>query len=74
MKRPLPTVLPRMAFLLGGLSSKGLIRLTPEDHKVTSEERIDLGERIRDLIQALDGAVSLIDEQKGELQRLTPTP
>lgn len=59
--------------LLGGLSSQALIRLTVEGGKVTGEERIDMQRRIRDVIQARDGAVLLLsDGDDGELLRLTP--
>ena len=38
------------------------------------EERIDLQRRIRDVIQAPDGAILLIvDDQNGDLLRLAPT-
>jgi glucose/arabinose dehydrogenase len=60
--------------VLGGLSAKGLIRLTIESGRATSEERLDLQRRIRDVIEAPDGAVLVItDEQAGALLRLTPT-
>jgi glucose/arabinose dehydrogenase len=40
---------------------------------LTAEERIDLQRRIRDVIQAPDGALLVITEdEKGELLRLTP--
>ena len=59
--------------VVGGLSSKALVRLTLDGTKVTAEERIDMQRRIRDLIQAPDGAVLVItDDPKGELLRLTP--
>ena len=59
--------------LLGGLSSEALIRLTLDRGKVTGEERIDMERRIRDVIQAPDGAVLLLsDGDDGELLRLTP--
>lgn len=59
--------------LMGGLSSNALIRLTIEGRKVTGEERIATARRIRDVIQAADGAVLLLtDGEKGELLRLTP--
>jgi glucose/arabinose dehydrogenase len=58
--------------LLGGLTAKALIRLTLEGDRVTGEERIDLGKRIRDVTQAPDGAVLLlVDGDQGELLRLT---
>jgi glucose/arabinose dehydrogenase len=63
----------RGSLVVGGLSSKGLIRLTLEGTKVAAEERLDLQKRIRDVIQAPDGALLVItDDQKGELLRLTP--
>jgi glucose/arabinose dehydrogenase len=59
--------------LLGGLSSMALIRLTLSGERVKSEERIFLQRRIRDVIQAPDGAVLLLtDGMNGELLRLTP--
>lgn len=60
--------------LLGGLSSRALIRLavSPEG-KVTDEERIDMKMRVRDVIEAPDGAVLILsDGGNGELLRLTP--
>ena len=58
---------------MGGLSSNALIRLTIDGRKVTDEERIDMARRIRDVMQARDGAVLLLtDGEKGELLRLTP--
>lgn len=61
--------------LLGGLSSETLLRLTLEGDKVDAEERIGVQRRIRDVIQAPDGAVLLLsDGKKGELLRLTPAP
>jgi glucose/arabinose dehydrogenase len=63
----------RGSLLLGGLSSKALIRLTLDGVKVAAEERIDMQKRIRDIIQAPDGAVlAITDEQQGELLRVTP--
>ena len=61
------------SLVVGGLSSKAVIRLTIEGGKVTAEERIDMQRRIRDVIQARDGALLVItDDPKGELLRLTP--
>jgi glucose/arabinose dehydrogenase len=63
----------RGSLVLGGLSSKALIRLTIDGGQVTAEERIDMLRRIRDVIQASDGALLVItDDQNGELLRLTP--
>lgn len=59
--------------LMGGMSSQALIRLALNGNKVTAVERIDMGKRIRDVIQAPDGAVLLlVDGKDGELLRLTP--
>jgi aldose sugar dehydrogenase len=59
--------------LLGGLSSKALLRLTVDRDRVTGEERIAMGRRIRDDTQAPDGSVLLLsDGDNGELLRLTP--
>jgi glucose/arabinose dehydrogenase len=42
---------------------------------VTGEERIDMQRRIRDVIQARDGALLVItDDRSGELLRVTPAP
>ena len=59
--------------LMGGLSSRALIRLTLTGGRVSGVETISLGRRIRDVIEAPDGAVLLlVDGPKGELLRLAP--
>jgi glucose/arabinose dehydrogenase len=59
--------------LVGGLVSAGLVRLELDGDKVTSEERIDLDARVRDVTQGPDGAVYVVtDESDGKLLRLTP--
>lgn len=59
--------------IVGGLSSQAVIRLTLDGAKVVGEERIDMQRRIRDVIQARDGALLVITDHKdGELLRLTP--
>jgi glucose/arabinose dehydrogenase len=61
------------SLLLGGLSSTALIRLPLDGSRVSGEERIDMQRRIRDVIQARDGAPLVIaDDKNGELLRLTP--
>ena len=61
--------------VFGSLATKALIRLTLDGTSVRAEERIDMQHRIRDLIQARDGAVLVItDEPKGALLRVTPSP
>jgi glucose/arabinose dehydrogenase len=58
--------------LIGGLSSAAIIRLTLEGESVTAEERIPMGARIRDVVQAPDGSVyALTDENDGKILRLT---
>ena len=59
--------------LVGGLSSQAVIRLALDGSKVVSEHRIEMKRRIRDVIQAPDGALVVITDHKdGELLRLTP--
>jgi glucose/arabinose dehydrogenase len=59
--------------ILGGLSSKALIRLTLDGQTVKSEQRIDMQRRIRDVLQLGDGTLLVItDDAKGELLKLTP--
>ncbi|HEX7330441.1 MAG TPA: PQQ-dependent sugar dehydrogenase [Pyrinomonadaceae bacterium] len=64
----------RGSLLAGGLSSKALVRLTLNaGGTIDIEERIDMKRRIRDLIQAPDGAILVIvDDKSGDLLRLTP--
>ena len=60
--------------VLGGLSSKALIRLTVDGTDIRSEERIDMQRRVRDVIQDADGSLLVItDDKNGELLRLTPS-
>lgn len=59
--------------LLGSFNSEALVRLTVDGNNVSSEERIWLQRRIRDVIQAPDGSVWLLTDYKdGELLRLSP--
>jgi aldose sugar dehydrogenase len=63
----------RGSVLLGGLSSQALVRLTFDEARVANEERINMGRRIRDVIQAPDGAILVIvDDRSGDLLRVTP--
>jgi glucose/arabinose dehydrogenase len=58
--------------LIAGLSEQAIVRLTLDGEKVTAEERIPLGTRIRDVRQAPDGSVyALTDEGNGKVLRLT---
>jgi aldose sugar dehydrogenase len=59
--------------LIGGLVSEGLVRLTLDGDRVTSEERIDIHVRVRDVTQGPDGALYVVtDEGDGKLLRVTP--
>lgn len=61
--------------LVGSLKFGLLVRLELEGEKVTHEERIEIGQRIRDVRQGPDGAVYLLtDQSDGELLRLTAIP
>ena len=58
--------------LMAGLSSQAIVRLTLDGETVTAEERISLGARMRDVVQAPDGSVyALTDEDEGKILRLT---
>ncbi len=63
----------RGSLVAGGLSSKALIRLSLSGSTVAGEERIDMQRRIRDVIEARDGALLVTtDEKNGALLRVTP--
>lgn len=63
----------RGSLLAGALVGQGVVRLTLEGERVTGEERIRLGARIRDVKIGPDGAVyALTDEGNGKLLRLSP--
>jgi glucose/arabinose dehydrogenase len=58
--------------LIAGLSSQAIVRLTLDGERVTAEERIPMGARIRDVVQGPDGALyALTDEENGRILRLT---
>ena len=60
--------------LTGGLSSMAIIRLTLDGNTVKNEERLNMGRRIRDVLQGSDGAIlAITDDKNGELLRLTPS-
>ena len=61
------------SILMGGLSSQALLRVAVDGERVTDEERLPLGVRIRDVAEGPDGAVYLFtDESAGKILRLTP--
>ena len=58
---------------LGGLASMSLWRLVLDGGTVTHQERIAVGERVRDVIEAPDGAILILtDGPAGGLWRITP--
>jgi aldose sugar dehydrogenase len=62
-------------FLIGGLSSRALVRLAVKGDRVTGEERLltSLDARIREVVQGPEGAVYLLtDDSDGKLLKLVP--
>ena len=61
---------------IGALSGKALIRVTLNGDKATAADQWDMGTRIRDVAQAPDGAIWLLEDggkgAGGRLMRLTP--
>lgn len=59
--------------LVGSLKFGQLVRLELKGESVVHEERIMIGQRIRDVRQGLDGAIYLLTDQKnGQILRITP--
>lgn len=59
--------------LVGSLKFGQLVRLELDGDKVSHEERIMIGQRIRDVEQGPDGAIYLLtDSSDGQILRLTP--
>lgn len=62
--------------LIGGLSSKALVRVSFDGDKATEAGRHDMGARIREVEQGPDGAVWLLEDgadgSQGRLLKLTP--
>ncbi len=62
--------------LMGGLSSKGLVRVEFNGTNAREAERFDLGARIREVEQGPDGALWVLEDGKrgsnGRLLKLTP--
>ena len=59
---------------VGALAAKQLVRLEiGDDGRVLAEERISVGERVRDVREGPDGAIYLLtDEDNGRLLRVAP--
>ena len=63
----------RGSLLAGGLVARGVVRLSLDGDRITGEERIGLGARVRDVRQAPDGSVYVLtDAPNGKVLRLTP--
>ncbi len=61
--------------LIGGLSSRALVRLVLRDGRVVGEERLltDRNERFREVVQGPEGAIYLLtDDVNGRLLKVTP--
>lgn len=59
--------------LIGGLASRSLIRVKISGDTAEEVERFDMGKRIREVEQAADGSIWVLEDKKGgRLLRLTP--
>lgn len=59
--------------IISGLQSKNLVRVRVSGENATEMQRLDLGQRIRSVTQAPDGAIWVLEDQpSGRLLRLTP--
>jgi aldose sugar dehydrogenase len=61
--------------LVGGLATQVVVRLNQDGKSAREKERIDVGARVRDVVEGPEGAVYLLtDESRGKVLRLTPKP
>jgi glucose/arabinose dehydrogenase len=62
--------------MMGGLSSRALVRITFDGEQAREAERFDMGTRIREVEQGPDGLVWLLEDERygmgGRLLRLAP--
>jgi glucose/arabinose dehydrogenase len=59
--------------LIAGLSSQSLVRVSLEGNQGTEQARIKFGKRLRDIVEAPDGSVFVVEDGKGgRLLQLTP--
>jgi glucose/arabinose dehydrogenase len=59
--------------LIAGLGSGGIVRVGIEGAKAKELERIDLGNRIREIEQAPDGSIYVLEDgEGGKLRHITP--
>ena len=58
---------------VGGLRSALVSRLVLEDGRVAAEEWLEIGHRVRDVVQGPDGYIYLVtDEADGRVMRIVP--
>lgn len=61
--------------LIAGLGSGGIVRVSIQGSKINEIERIDLGNRIREIEQAPDGSIYMLEDgDGGKLRHITPKP
>ena len=59
--------------LIAGLGSRGLVRVRIDGTTATEQARYPLGKRIREILEAADGALLVLEDgPRGRLLRLTP--
>ncbi|HWM28209.1 MAG TPA: PQQ-dependent sugar dehydrogenase, partial [Woeseiaceae bacterium] len=63
--------------LVAGLSSQAIVRIEVDGERAREVERYAMGQRIRAVVEAADGALWVLEDQRrggsGRLLRLTPT-
>lgn len=62
----------RGQLFVGALAGEALVEVKVRDGRVTGEERLPLGKRIRDVRQGPDGALWLATDDTGEILRVVP--
>jgi aldose sugar dehydrogenase len=66
----------RGSAFIGGLGAKALVRVKLDGEKATKTDQWDMGARIREVEQGPDGAIWLLEDQRGDSQgrllKLTP--
>jgi len=61
--------------LIAALGAGGIVRVSIDGNKVRELERIDLGNRIREIEQAPDGSIYVLEDgEGGKLRHITPKP
>jgi glucose/arabinose dehydrogenase len=56
----------RGSALIGGLSARGLVRVQIDGDRAREVERFDMGARIREVEQGPDGAVYVLEDERGD--------